>query len=697
MWNGHSSDTDYRTRRSALFFALLTSSPITIAQSSLEQNDLSSGPALAPAIHATRLDYSEWDVPEAVTVITQEDIWRTGYLEISEIFRSVPGFRIAKIGDESRVSYHGTTVRQNRRMRITIDGHTILVADGQYIEFDRLPIQLEDIRRITITRGPNAAAFGENAFLASINFETLGRDDPRGLSLRAGGGDNARRRVGLGINENFGSYAVAISAGTERDGGYDYLDNEHTPRQDGKTIDRARLAVSRDVGNSGRVQLDASGYDSRHQTGFRPLRFSGQQENDGRFIGLTYQHELGDAARIDLLISQNRQTEFVRQQGCYTPDAIAGAMAFATDPAELMGLLAPTLFVPSLLGVSLADTCFFTDIGIESNRSEIEMEYESGSGPWRYALGASAGLSEASSEQYLARVDAQLHSYRLFGEIARSLGPVHASAGLMAQDASNVSKTQLAWRAALNWQFTPEQMLRYSYARSFRVPSLVETEADWAGAYYFGRREEPLSSYTFSLPMPSKSIKGRLTPERIEAHALGYFGAFRNSTLTLDVKAFTEHISDPVEAGVIHFASPPFNSAPYTLRGAEAEVALRAAERWRFRGQYSYLDTSARTTFEKGLHGRHSGSLAVTYQPAPAHQLTAAYYGNSGISGLSYGRYDLVYAHSRAFNRWQWRSQLILHYYAREAHGIRDVSPHLTDEAYFDHRTQLFAYMELTF
>jgi iron complex outermembrane receptor protein len=697
MWNRRSRDTDCRIRRSALFFALLTSSSFAIAQSSLEQTDLSSGPALSPAIHATRLDYSEWDIPEAVTVITQEDIWRTGYLEISEIFRSVPGFRIVKMGDESRVSYHGTTVRQNRRMRITIDGHTILVADGQYIEFDRLPIQVEDIRRITITRGPNAAAFGENAFLASINFETIGRDDPRGLSLRGGGGDNARRRIGLGINEQLGPYAVALSAGTERDGGYDYLDSNRTPRQDGKDIDQARIALSRDVGRSGHLQLDASGYESRHQTGFRPLRFTGQQRNDGRFIGLAYRHESGEATRIDLLVSHNQQTESVRQHGCYTPDAIAGATAFATDPAQLAGMLAPTLFVPSLLGVSLADTCFFTDLGIESERSEIEVEYESASGLWRYALGTSAGLSEASSDQYLAGVDAQLRSYRLFGEIARPIGPVHASAGLMAQRASNIADTQLAWRGALNWQFQPEQMIRYSYARSFRIPSLVETEADWAGTFHFGRRNEQFSSYAFSLPLPNVTMERRLTPERIDAHALGYFGSFRNSTLTLDIKAFTEHLSNPVEADVIYFSAPPFNSSPFTLRGVETEIGVRASERWRISGQYSYLDTTARTAFEQGLQGRHAGSLALTYQPTPAHQISAAYYGNSAISGLSYGRYDLVYAHQRAFKGWQWRSQLILQYYAREAHGIRDASLYLSDEGYFDRRGQVFAYVELTF
>ena len=101
--------------------------------SAQDAEDLSDALHLPPAIHATRLDYSEFDVPEAVTVVTQDDIRLAGYLEISEIFRSVPGFRIVKIGDESRLSYHGTNGTQNRRMLITIDGRTVLI----YMEIGR--------------------------------------------------------------------------------------------------------------------------------------------------------------------------------------------------------------------------------------------------------------------------------------------------------------------------------------------------------------------------------------------------------------------------------------------------------------------------------------------------------------------------------------------------------------------------------
>jgi outer membrane receptor for ferrienterochelin and colicin len=100
-----------------LLLAGLTGFDGSLAADESRSNDApSDSTTLKPAIHATRLGYSEWEVPEAVTVITQEDIREAGYLKISEIFRSVPGFRTVNIGAESRVSYHGMAARQVRRM-----------------------------------------------------------------------------------------------------------------------------------------------------------------------------------------------------------------------------------------------------------------------------------------------------------------------------------------------------------------------------------------------------------------------------------------------------------------------------------------------------------------------------------------------------------------------------------------------------
>lgn len=676
-------------------------SAVALCKSAVAQDasddSLSDSVPLPPAIHATRLDYSEFDVPEAVTVVTQEDIRLAGYLEISEIFRSAPGFRIVKIGDESRVSYHGTIVQQNRRMLVTIDGRSVLIGDGQYVEFDRLPIDLEDIARVTITRGPNGAAYGDNAFLASVDFQTIGRDDPRGISIHAAGGYNGREKFGAAVNEHIGEYDLQFTAGASRDGGYDYSDSAGTPRNDGKETKRARIALERAFDDRSRWRLDANIYDSENKTGIQTLRFSGNQQNKGDFIALSNEREIGGSSRLDWFVSHNRQRDSVRQFGCYTPEAIAGVLAVNTDPALQAGVLAPTLFVPRLLGASLENTCFFTDLGIDSERNEFEVEFESRRGPWRYLLGGSATQIDASSAQRFAGEDQRQRSYRAFGETALSVGRVHASLGVMAQDASNVEDTELAWRGAINWQIRRNQVLRYSYANSFRIPAVVETETAWTGAFFFGRRDEPLSTYTFSLPLPLVTNPTRLKPETIRSHSLGYFGTFFNSSATVDVKMFQETIRDRVESNLFYFYPPPFNGDSFTLSGAETEVAFRLNEQWRVSGHYSYLDTDARSTFERGLYGENSGSVLVTYRPASNHAFTIGYYGNSRISGNSYDRYDLVYNFDRNIGEYHFRSQLVLNHHVGGVDGIRGSMPLLSNEGYFSHLNQLFLYLEMTF
>jgi iron complex outermembrane receptor protein len=693
MRNGaaNQSTRHLQSRALAIFSLAAFSSPLAAQSSEGELSDL------APAIHATRLDYSEFDVPEAVTVVTQEDIRRAGYLEISEIFRSVPGFRIVKIGDESRLGYHGTTVAQYRRMLITIDGKSVLIGDSQYVEFDRLPIELEDIERVTITRGPNGAAYGDNAFLASIDFQTVGRNSPRGLSLRAGAGYNDRQKLSASLNERLMGFDVQLSAAGEQDGGYDYYDAQKTPRDDGKDTKRARLAVEREFVEGSRWRLDGSFYDSENKTGAQLIRSTGEQQNDGDFVALSHEQEFGEFNRLDWFVGHNRQRESMRQSACYTPETIAGLLAIVTDPSDRVKLLAPTQIVPRLLGASLENTCFFLDVATESRRNEFEIEFESRRDRWTYLVGASATQVDATSEERFAGMDQRQRSYRVFGETALRLGPVHASLGLMAQDSSNVEDTELAWRGAINWSVRSNQSFRYSYASSFRIPSLTETETFWTGEFRFGRRGEPLSSYQFGIPIPVFTSSTRLQPETIESHSVGYFGTFFRSSTTVDFKVFRETIRDRVQADVMFFSPPPFNGDSFTLSGAETEVALHLGDNWQISGQYSYLDNNARAAFERGMHGDHAGSLAATYQPSTAHEFTVAYYGNSDISGNSYDRYDFVYNYDRELGGHLFRSQLIFQHHVGGVDGIRGNVPFLRNEGYFAHLNQLFLNFELTF
>ena len=104
----------------------------------------------------------------------------------------------------------------------------------------------------------------------------------------------------------------------ERDGGHDYYDALKTPRDDGKNT-YARLAIEREFIEGSVWRLDGSFYDSTNKTGAQVVRSNGEQRNDGDFVALSNEREVGEFSRLDWFISHNRQREAMRQSACYTP------------------------------------------------------------------------------------------------------------------------------------------------------------------------------------------------------------------------------------------------------------------------------------------------------------------------------------------------------------------------------------------
>lgn len=651
---------------------------------------------MSAAIHPTRLDYSKFDSPEAVSVITQDDIRNGGYLDVSEIFRSVPGFRIVKIGDESRVSYHGTAVRQNRRMRVTINGRNVLIGDGQYVEFDRLPISLEDISRVTITRGPNGAAYGDNAFLCNIDFVTVGRNDPRGTLARVGGGSNSRSKYELSTNEEVAGLNVAASIGGEYNGGYDYQDTNETPRNDGKQVYRGQVTLSKAVTEHSLWEFNASAYDSTNNIGI--LNQTGTQTNTGQFFELSNKWELGQNSRLDSAISHNHQKETQREYGCLTPTTINAWLTAIQDPA-LRGQLQGAIFgVAAGLGVPPSNVCFYDDLDIESTRTDAEVEFESRVGDWRYVAGVSGTKVDAESDQYFNGQQQTQRTYRLFGEVSYSTGPLHFSAGGMAQDSDNVDDTQYAARGAVNWTVTPNQSLRYAYSQGFRVPSLVESVTLWHDTFCFRRANEPVTQVDFCQGPPQViTNNAKVVPEHITSNSVGYFGTFVGGAFTVDVKFFHDDIRDPITSNYFFFSPPPRNDLPYTLEGVEMETTARLNSQWMIKAQYSHLNNDAVQSFEQGMQGSDAGSLGIIYHPTLAHSFAVSYYGNSKISENNYSRLDAAYNYTRNLAKAQLSLQLVYQHHITNVDGVGTGGSLGTNEGVFKHTNQFFGYVAVGF
>jgi len=122
----------------------------------------------------------------AVTVITAEDIRRSGAAALPEVLRMVPGMQVARIDSGKwAVAARGFNNRYASKMLVMIDGRSIYnsVHGGVYWEQHDLP--LDDIERIEVIRGPGATSWGANAVNGVVNIITRRAADTPGVKVSA--------------------------------------------------------------------------------------------------------------------------------------------------------------------------------------------------------------------------------------------------------------------------------------------------------------------------------------------------------------------------------------------------------------------------------------------------------------------------------------------------------------------------------
>jgi len=148
--------------------------------------------------------------PLSSTVITKAEIRSYGISSIEEALRLIPGMIVQeKTNGMYDVHIRGlNNIPDNQMMLYTENSNTLMMIDGRIVhnyvtgtvQFDMLPIGIEDIERIEVVRGANSALYGPNAVTGVINIIT---EKPTEASKTLQGGFH------MGTNENYvGDFAL---------------------------------------------------------------------------------------------------------------------------------------------------------------------------------------------------------------------------------------------------------------------------------------------------------------------------------------------------------------------------------------------------------------------------------------------------------------------------------------------------------
>ncbi len=156
------------------------------------------------------------DTPAALTVITREEILRSGVTTIPDALRLAPGVEVGRLSSTTwAVSIRGLQNNFSKSVLVLIDGRNVYTPLFAGVYWDVQDLLLEDIDRIEVIRGPAGTIWGPNSANGVINIITRNAADSRGvqgsalvgnidhtvddLQFGAGSGDTSFRLFGRGF------------------------------------------------------------------------------------------------------------------------------------------------------------------------------------------------------------------------------------------------------------------------------------------------------------------------------------------------------------------------------------------------------------------------------------------------------------------------------------------------------------------
>ncbi len=122
--------------------------------------------------------------PSTITVITAEEICRSGATSIPDLLRNVPGLDFVRAtASDVDITARGLNERLAHRMQLFIDGRSVNENFFNLVFWHELPISLDEIERIEIVRSPSGAISGSVAFAGVIQIITKSPKDLEGTHV----------------------------------------------------------------------------------------------------------------------------------------------------------------------------------------------------------------------------------------------------------------------------------------------------------------------------------------------------------------------------------------------------------------------------------------------------------------------------------------------------------------------------------
>lgn len=594
-------------------------------------------------------------------------------------------------------------------MNVRIDGVSVYQPGLARIDWNTLPVEIDDIDRIEVTRGPVLAVYGANSMLATINIMTKHPDDQTGTMLRGTVGSQHTRE---GVARHSGQFGKAttyrLTLSHRANGGYDKNQPDTLGHNDGIRVDQLAMHANTALHADEQLNWSATLVNSVSKKAFAD-RFQTSFPNviaQDIYLNATWAKQLNDQHEIrsQAYVSQNEKKQLWtscvpqatllpelfslwRSNPAYADTLLAGKMPTGgTVQDDALALAARNAILAS--GPAAAQKiCTTPNQNYRERRFDWELQDTYFASPsLRMVSGAGGRAESGDSRTFLGGTVTNIIG-RLFGNIEyKPITRLTINLGAYAEF-DRLSGNSVSPRVSLNYRLTPQDTVRFSISSGARTPDILEQRANWSYAVSQGRFYQ------------SALATEKIRRERIVSREIGYIANVRRYGAQADIKLFddrlTELVSEKLQVSDFH----PTNQNWARLRGAELQIRYAPRETWMAFANYAYLNNQASTILEQTQYARHSGAIGLSHHFKQGWKFSLAAYANSADSPSQspYRRHDLTLSKLISFGS---SRQIIASVTARhlQHRTVRYFENFCCDRSNsFDSAMQYFSTLELRF